>query len=75
VLCGAEVRSRWLETCKIRSSAEISGHGWASSQNRKVRWRSSPDILALSASHRIWVLTQVVMTSPLSSGSPELLRR
>ena len=32
-----------------------------------LRRHSSPNILAFSASHRIWVLTQVVMTSPPSS--------
>jgi hypothetical protein len=69
-----EARGRWLETSKIRASAEVSGHGWPSSQNREVRRHSSPNILAFLASHRIWVPTQVVMTSPPSSGSPELLR-
>jgi len=59
----------------IRPAAEVSGHGGPSSQNRKVRRHSSPNILAFSASHRIWVLAQVVMTSPPSSGSPELLRQ
>ena len=66
VMGGAKVKPRWLETSKISPCPEASGHGWSSSHNRKVRRHSSPNIFAFSASHRIWVLTQPVMSSPPS---------
>jgi hypothetical protein len=72
VLYAVEVRPRWLETSKIRPVSGISGHGWPSSQSRRLRRHRAPNILALLASHRTWALKQGVMNSPPSScRSPE----